>query len=349
MNLLSNAVKFTEKGEVTLQIGESPEVSPFSAKYAEKGATSATFFMFAVIDTGVGIPPEDQASIFEPFQQSEEGVTKGGTGLGLTIAKEQVELMGGELVCSSEVGVGSRFFFTLPFSPAKSAIPLPSTSGEGKVAHLAEGYQVRALVADDVQENRDVLSKLLSDIGVEVETCENGQQAVSMVRSHRPDIVFMDIRMPVMDGLEATKQIFSEFSREALKIVAISASALTHQQDKYSEIGFDAFIAKPLLAERIYDCLASLLLVKYEYEGDESAEHSLELDAANINIPEQLLSHLLESAEHYNITELQQCLNELDQLSEIGHRLAEHLHHLLQNGDIEGILTFLSETKTDER
>jgi len=208
---------------------------------------------------------------------------------------------------------------------------------------------VKALVADDVQENRDVLAKLLSDIGVEVETCENGQQAVEMARSHRPDIVFMDIRMPVMDGLEATKQIFAEFSREALKIVAISASALTHQQERYSEIGFDAFIAKPLLAERIYDCLANLLHVKYEYEGDESAEHSLELDAANIDIPEQLLSHLLASAEHYNITELQQRLNELDQLSEIGHRLAEHLHHLLQNGDIEGILTFLSETKTDEQ
>ena len=147
---------------------------------------------------------------------------------------------------------------------------------------------MKALVADDVQENREVLSKFLSDIGVEVETCENGQQAVEMVRSHRPDIVFMDIRMPVMDGLEATKQILAELWERppgldnrvqehspTLKIVAISASALTHQQERYSEIGFDAFIAKPLLAERIYDCLASLLHVEYEYTDIRRSERRL--------------------------------------------------------------------------
>ncbi|MFQ6044190.1 MAG: ATP-binding protein, partial [Candidatus Poribacteria bacterium] len=370
MNLLSNAVKFTEQGEVILRISASPEVS----------AASATSFTFEVIDTGVGIPPEDRTSIFEPFQQSEEGAAKGGTGLGLTIAKEQVELMGGQLACESpplnpnsgqgrtsngrserrlsngvyrnqasepnREGVGSRFFFTLPFSPAKSAIPPPSTSGERKVAHLAEGYRVKALVADDVQENRDVLSKLLSDIGVEVETCENGQQAVEMVRSHRPDIVFMDIRMPVMDGLEATKQIFSEFSREALKIVAISASALTHQQERYSEIGFDAFIAKPFLTERIYDCLASLLHIKYEYT-DIGTTDALSLELSKITLPEDLFSRLKEAAELQSLTKLELYIDEVAQLGADGHRLSEYLRRCLHNYDTEAILDILSEMETD--
>jgi len=298
--------------------------------------------MFEVINTGVGIPPEDQASIFEPFQQSEEGATRGGTGLGLTIAKEQVELMGGELACSSELGVGSRFFFTLPFSPAKSAISPSSTDISRKVVHLAEGYRVKALVADDVQENRDVLSKLLSDIGVEVETCENGQQAVEMVRSNRPDIVFMDIRMPVMDGLEATKKIFAEFSREALKIVAISASALTHQQEKYSEIGFDAFIAKPLLAERIYDCLASLLHVEYEYT-DIGATDALSLELSKITLPEDLFLRLKEAAELQSLTKLELYIDEVAQLGENGQKLSEYLRRCLHNYDTEAILDILSD------
>ncbi len=162
INLLGNAVKFTESGEVTLRVSREA-MSPQRATLR----SLSSIFCFEVIDTGVGIPPEAQMKIFEPFQQSEEGAKKGGTGLGLTISKRHIELMGGELSLESEVGVGSNFFFTLPLPPAESDV-LDQASQYIGVRHLAEGYHVKALIADDTKVNRDVLSRILSDIGVEI-------------------------------------------------------------------------------------------------------------------------------------------------------------------------------------
>ena len=334
INLLSNAVKFTEEGEVVLRMREFTDQSAIG-----------TSFTFEVIDTGVGISPEDQTTIFDPFQQGEEGTTKGGTGLGLTIAKKQIEMMGGQLDFESEPGVGSRFFFTAPFEAATGEISLPSVDVTKQIAHLAEGYSVKALVADDVQENRDVLSNILSDIGGQVITAENGKEAVERVGSYQPDIVFMDIRMPVMDGLEAARQILAEFGRGTLKLVAISASALTHEQEKYLAIGFDAFIAKPFLAEKIYDCLANLLSIEYEYEASQSTDSKSPMDVAKITLPDNLLLRLKEAAENYRTTELKRYLNEVEQLGEDGLRLAEYLQPLLQNYDMETILNVLSKIK----
>jgi len=326
-NLLGNAVNFTESGEVTLQVSEE----------------EPNRFLFEVIDTGAGIPQEDQEVIFKPFQQSEEGAMKGGTGLGLAIAKRYIELMGGNLALESEPKAGSRFFFTVPLPPSTGDVSLSSNDGK-QIVHLADGYQVKALVADDTKENRDVLSKILSDIGVEVMLAENGQEAVEMVRSHQPDIVFMDIRMPVMDGIEATKQILEEFGLDRLKIVAISASALAHQQEKYSEVGFDAFIAKPFLAEQVYDCLANLLHIEYEREIDDSPE----LELSEIVIPEELLQRLKAAAEIYNVTKLPDYLDEVESLGPAGKRLAKHLRTLIRNYDMETILALLSQIKNDE-
>ena len=342
MNLLSNAVKFTESGEVALQIRESRKTHHVG--FDTPSATQPkSRFTFEVIDTGVGIPPEERATIFEPFQQGKEGATKGGTGLGLTIAQKQVQLMGGKLAFQSEPGVGSRFFFTLPFSPAKSAIPPPSGRVEGTVVYLAEGYQVKALVADDIKANRDVLAQLLSDIGVEVETCENGQQALSMVRSQRPDIVFMDIRMPQMDGIEATKQILAEMSCRPI-IVAISASALTHERERYFNIGFDSFIAKPFLAGEVYHCLASLLRVEYKY-ADVDEKDAESLDLAQIILPDELFWRLKEAAEIYSITELKQYLGELDKHNPDIYRFADHLRELVEKEDMEEILNLLNQVQ----
>jgi len=337
INLLSNAVKFTASGEVKLRISKKADSS----------------LLFEVIDTGVGIPPEDHALIFEPFQQGEAGETKGGTGLGLTIAQKQIQLMGGQLAFESppldlpqfggevEGDVGTRFFFTLPFEPAKSAIPKPEAKVSRKVTHLAKGYQVRALVADDVQENRDVLAQILSDIGVEVITAEDGLQALEIVRLHRPDIAFLDIRMPKMDGTEVAGKILEELGRDALKMVAVSASALVHEQERYFKIGFDAFIAKPFLAEQIYGCLASLLRIEYEY-ADIDSKDAPPFELPGLKLPEDILRRLKSAAEFYSTTELKSCLNEVARLSEAGLRLAEHLRQYLQNYDMEAILNVLS-------
>ncbi len=176
------------------------------------------FYRFEVIDTGVGIPQEMQAWVFESFAQDEGDARRGGTGLGLTIAKKMVELMGGEIGFESKPGRGSRFFFTVPLPPAAGEVETPSTPDTMNVSHLALGCHVNALVVDDVPANRDVLKTLLFDIGVETHVAENGRVALEQIRTHRFDIVFMDIRMPVMDGIEAIQQIDAEFGENRPKM-----------------------------------------------------------------------------------------------------------------------------------
>ena len=369
INLLGNAVKFTESGEVTLRITHTQlDARLQSGKHPAEAGHPPTeagrpvgWYRFEVRDTGIGITPEMQAKIFEPFQQSEEGAKKGGTGLGLAISKRQIELMGGELSLQSEVGVGSNFFFTLPLSPSPPRATamddtmsdiLDQSSRWSEVTHLAEGYHVKALIADDTKVNRDVLSRMLTDIGVEVIESENGQQAVEMFRSSKPDIVFMDIRMPVMDGIEATRRLFDEFDRRGEspyrpKIVAISASTLRHEEEEYFQAGFDDFISKPFRFERLYECLANVLSVEYEYAEtvSDKQEEVPEIDLTKIVLPEDLLSRLKQAAEIYSLTQLNQCLDEMVQIDEPSRMLAEQLRVLGRNQDMEAILDILSEIR----
>jgi len=357
MNLLSNAVKFTESGEVILRISETRSLAGQShAATATHHSSLITHhssrFTFEVIDTGAGISPEDATTIFETFSQSKSPSSRGeakgtffaptkkeGTGLGLTIAKGYVELMGGELDCESELEKGSRFFFTIPLEPTAEDVSPSSVDVVRQVARLAAGYQVKALVADNNRENRDVLSQMLSEIGVTVIMAENGQQALETARAECPDIVFMDIWMPIMDGLEATQRILEEFGKERPKLVAVSASALVHERQRYFEAGFDDFIAKPVDSQRVYECLATFLHVEYEYDDSEMPQTEFE----KIVLPEEILSRLRRAAEFWEVTELEESLEEVCQIGEHGRLLAERLRELSRNFDMEGILEILKE------
>jgi len=294
-------------------------------------------YRFEVIDTGVGIPPEAQEEIFEPFTQGEGGIHIGGTGLGLAISKKQIELMGGELSLKSEPGVGSRFFFTIPLKPAASDVPVQSSRWNA-VRRLAEGYAVKALVADDTKVNQDVLSQILSDIGVEVIEAENGQEALERVQISQPDIAFMDIRMPVMDGIEATRQILGRYGASGPKLVAVSASALIHERHRYFEAGFNDFIAKPIRAERVYECLANLLHVAYEYDADEP-----EIDLSKMVLPPDLLLRLKKGAALGDVTTLEESLSEVRQIGEHGPLLAKKIETWIQNVDLDAIQNLLGE------
>jgi CheY-like chemotaxis protein len=245
INLLGNAVKFTERGRVTLRLS-----------HAEGAA-----WKFEVSDTGIGIPVKSQRGIFEPFQQGQGARGRGGTGLGLTIARRQVELMGGALEVRSEADAGASFFFTIELPGVASR----RVAGLPEVERLAEGYEVRALVVDDIRENREVLSTMLAAIGCEIILAENGRQALEAVSASRPDIVFMDMRLPEIDGLEATRRIVRDYGDSGLKVVATSASALEHERERYLEAGCDEFVAKPFRSERIYATLKHLLGVEFDY------------------------------------------------------------------------------------
>jgi len=353
MNLLSNAVKFTETGKVILRISQPSASEDETTPTAWESRPVSNYLTFEVIDTGVGIPLEKQATIFEPFVHSESrtedhsNTEKEGTGLGLTIAKRYVEVMGGDLSVESTPQKGSRFFFTLPLQipegkTTSSTVDIFQQDSQTIPTSLADGVKVKALVVDDNLENRLVLSQILENIGVTVITVEDGQQALEKVRDERPDIVFMDIWMPVMDGLEAAEQILKEFKEERPTLVAFSASALVHEQQGYLETGFDDFIPKPVRAEQIYNCLAKLLHVEYEYDDDDSPQ----MDFTQIVLPEELLLRLREAAEMYDVTILREALNEVRQIGEHGNLLAELLYELSRRFDMKGILDILESVST---
>jgi len=329
INLLGNAVKFTEKGEVSLRITQQSD--------------DHEMYRIDVIDTGQGIPKADQKNIFEPFQQEKSGFDKGGTGLGLAITKRQVELMGGTLLVESEPGQGSCFSVVLRLEMGMGEVVYHAERSQ--VSRLAEGSHVHALVVDDVKENRDILSQMLGDIGAETREAVNGQDCLDKILEQRPDIVFMDIRMPVMDGMVTIRHIKQDqiFAEQKIPCVAISASTLRHQMRPVLEAGFDDFISKPFRFEAVYECLAKYLDVKFEYlapqqEQATEAEVVKAVDWSKIKLSKALYDHLLESAELSDLTEIENCLSELNQGDAGQQALSTALKESLASYNMDNIL-----------
>jgi signal transduction histidine kinase/DNA-binding NarL/FixJ family response regulator len=321
VNLLGNAVKFTAHGRITLRVSRSEGDS----------------WRFEVSDTGIGIPEDARQEIFKPFQQGPGSSGRGGTGLGLTIARRQVELMGGMLEVRSEAGAGSDFFFAIPL-PAADSRGRSAADAARRIERLAAGHRVRALVVDDIRENREVLSTMLAAIGCEVILAENGRQAIEAVAASRPGIVFMDMRMPEIDGLEATRRIVSDHGQPGLKVVATSASALEHQREMYLQAGCDDFVAKPFRAERIYAALRNLLGVEFDYaDSPANIDAAPELDLGSIALPEDLITRLVMAAELHSTTVMKNCLREVEQAGPPGQRLASHLRGFMASYDMETI------------
>jgi CheY-like chemotaxis protein len=197
---------------------------------------------------------------------------------------------------------------------------------------------VRALVVDDIAENRDVLATMLTLVGCEVVLAEHGRQAVEVVRVSRPQIVFLDMRMPEFDGVEAARCIVQEFGAAAPKIIATSASALTHERERYFQAGCDDFVAKPFRIERIYGCLSQWLGVKFEHAPPpaEAGEEET-LDLRQLALPEDLAARLAMAAELHSATVLKSCLAEVEKLGPAGERVARHLRTFLASYDMKTI------------
>jgi CheY-like chemotaxis protein len=245
--------------------------------------------------------------------------------------------MGGTLEVRSEPDAGSRFFFTLLLPSAATRLSAGADALR-EVEHLAEGYDVRALVVDDIRENREVLSTLLAVIGCEIILAENGRQALEAVSASRPDIVFMDMRMPEIDGLEATRRIVRDYGAGGLKVVATSASALEHERERYLAAGCDDFVAKPFRGERIYAALKNLLGVEFDYKAREGgAEEPAMLDLGRIVLSEDLAARLMMAAELHSATVLKNCLKEVEETGPSGQRLAAHLREFLASYDMDMI------------
>ena len=326
INLLGNADKFTQTGRVTLQVTALPD----------------HVYRFSVIDTGPGISPEDQASLFQPFEQGQAGRQHGGTGLGLSLARQYLQMTDSELSLESTLGKGSCFSFTL-FLPPTEATEVSAARDFTQVRRLAQGISVQALVADDVPENRDILRVILSELGAEVAVCENGRQVLDYLQENAPSILFLDIRMPVLDGLETLKRIRQHAAWKDLKVIAVSASVLHHEQQRFMDAGFDAFLSKPFHFEQVCGVLSRHLGVAFEYgeEAPRKEETTRRADWRGMALPEALHQRLCAAAESYNVTRLEEGLRELETLGNGPRQLAAHLRRLRQQHDLEAISEIL--------
>jgi signal transduction histidine kinase/DNA-binding NarL/FixJ family response regulator len=326
INLLGNAVKFTKDGLIILRVQQEEDER----------------WRFEVADTGPGIADEISDRVFEPFQQGLRDREAGGTGLGLAIARRHVELMGGGLGVESMTGHGSRFHFTLDL-PA-SATTFEMDAGRGEICRLAPGRHVRALVVDDVLENRNVLSAMLHIAGCDSTMAENGWQAIQAVRDLRPDIVFMDMRLPGLDGIRAARLILNDPGAPPVRIVATSASVLQGERERCLAAGCDDFLAKPFRTEQIYSCVASLLNVEFVRERPPQAAAPLSPeDLARIALPGSLIARMSSAAERHNATTLKACLDELAGGDPDERHLAEHLRGPLASYDMDVIQQILAQ------
>ncbi|MFT4925207.1 MAG: signal transduction histidine kinase/CheY-like chemotaxis protein [Phenylobacterium sp.] len=335
VNLIGNAVKFTEQGTVTLLI----------TPLADNAYT------FEVKDTGPGIAEEKQTSIFKAFQQDEEGIKQGGTGLGLTISKTLLHLLESDLNMESVFGQGSRFYFTLVLAPARQEEAV-SNSPFAQVSKLLPGQSVKAILIDDVQENLDVLERVLTEIGVQCVKADNGEGGLALIHHFEPDIVFSDYHMQGVDGLEVTRRIRKDHDEHNIKVVMISASVFEHHQQMYREQGVDGFVGKPFVREDIFEVMAQLLDVEYQYnlEADlrPREQRVMGLDISCITLPEELLNTIINAAKSGQVTKVEEFIEYLDSESLVADNLLQHLKGLAEDLDLDGILNIVEKIRTSE-
>jgi len=267
INLLSNAVKFTADGGVTLRVATKDEEP--KTREQPSSVVRPSSLVFEVEDTGPGMSAEDLARVFDPFVQTESGqASQEGTGLGLPISREFVRLMGGELTAKSELGRGSLFKFGIQVELAEASDVQVEQSTRRVVGLEPDQPVYRLLVVEDRDANRNLLVKLLTPLGFEVRTAVNGQEGVEEWERWEPHLVWMDMRMPVMDGYEATRRIKSTTKGQATVIVALTASAFEENREMVLSSGCDDFVRKPFREHEIFDTLAHHLGVRFVYDEE---------------------------------------------------------------------------------
>jgi PAS domain S-box-containing protein len=285
INLLGNAIKFTQLGRIKMRVS------------LEQRNADQLWLSACVEDTGSGLTDEEQSMLFEPFTQTSRGLnSQEGTGLGLAISRKYARLMGGDITVSSKQGQGSIFRLDIPIQRGDSGIAVRRSVVRRVVALRAGLDAPRILVVDDHLENRDWLMKLLSSIGFPVGVAENGQAAIRSWEDWSPRLILMDVHMPVMDGLEATRRIKADPRGKETAIVVLTASALGEDRRAVRQSGADDFIAKPCREDELLEKIAVLLNLAYDYEEISQAEDKpsgmAALGAALAQLPIELVEEL---------------------------------------------------------
>ena len=260
INLVSNAIKFTDNGyvKITVELDELLSAQTDDAQIAK--------LRFSVKDDGIGISEEKQKKIFESFEQEDTSTSRkyGGIGLGLSISKKLVELMGGEIGLTSEKNIGTTFYFTLNVEMPKSLTKKESTKAEeieikglvSSTGKFADKHPMRILVAEDNPFNKMFIDKLFEKFGyIDSHYAENGIEVIKKLEHDEIDLILMDIQMPEMDGMQATRRIIEKYGDDRPIIIALTADATEGSQHEYLEAGFDGFLSKPFKQEALKEIL----------------------------------------------------------------------------------------------
>jgi len=326
INLLGNAVKFTHKGKITV-------------RFSTQQHSEVLVLHVEVEDTGPGIAPDEIDKLFNYFIQTDSGrKSQSGTGLGLAISRDYVKMMGGDISVTSLIGEGSTFRFNVSIDPSNEVkVKLAGTVKQ--VKRLKPGSKIpNVLVTEDMEANRNLLVTLLREVGFEVREAENGKVAVDIFNQWKPDFIWMDIRMPVMDGKEAAKMIKASEHGKATKIVALSAHVLGKERDKIFMAGFDDFVGKPFRENEIFDVMKKHLGLEYVYEEENISGPSVQyqsLETLDLGSLDPLfLEELLIAANNTDAGRIDELA---DQLESQNPGIAAALRYCSNNFDYESI------------
>jgi CheY-like chemotaxis protein/anti-sigma regulatory factor (Ser/Thr protein kinase) len=332
INVLGNAVKFTEQGGIVLRVR------------AERQDATDPFLRVEIEDTGPGISPDEQDKLFRHFEQTKTGQQAGtGTGLGLAISQEFVRLMGGAITVNSQVGKGSVFLIHLPLKEGE-AQAVQAKDMPRHVLRLQPGQATcRVLIADDMEDNRQLLAQLLAPVGFEIRLATNGAEAVQEFAEWRPHLILMDFRMPVMDGHEAIRQIRAMPGGKSPRIIAVTASAMDENRQELMAIGADDFIGKPYREAELFQKIQAHVGVEYLYAEDPTAatqEGAAELTPESLaGWPQNLINPMREAVITADLDEL------LERIQEVEARdphIAHGLRYLAEGFQYQKLLDLLN-------
>lgn len=341
INLLENAIKFTRAGIIILR-GD-----------AKKTNTGKWTLYFEVEDTGIGIPADEIGTLFEPFVQIEHTpVKQHGTGLGLAISRQFIQLMGGKITVESQLDKGSIFRFEIP-AEGSDAIEMSQRINETRqrvVSLAADESEWRILVVEDETNNRLLLHHLLKSVGFKVRIAMNGVEAIQQFQDWQPQLIWMDIRMPVMDGYEATRQIRELAGGKEVKILALTASVFNQDDEQVLAAGCDAVFHKPYNETVIFTAMKEHLDLHYIYEetSDLLMQHAVSKPVLEDlqELPNEWLNKLLTAA---RLGDTEALLNLTIELDTKHDEIKARLEHCINEFQLEYLIQLLEEKRKDSK
>ena len=339
INLLGNAVKYTEQGTITLRTHVNHQQPDGRQQILH----------FQVEDTGIGINARHLATIFEPFMQADRtGDKTAGTGLGLAICRQYVQLMGGDISTESTPGSGSIFQFHLPVEISEVSRVKEEKSTRRIIGLAPEQASYRILIVEDQEDSRILLKKLLQTVGFETKEAGNGQEGIQVFDEWQPDFVWMDMRMPVMDGFEATRLIKETDSGKETPVVALTTHAFEEERQNILRAGCDDFVRKPYQESDIFEVMQKHLDVRYIYEDDgkpRKKRTGMPGPISLTTLPGELRSRLNTAVAEIDREAIAECLTEIRVLDQA---MADGLAELAAGYRFEEMLTLIQQADKEK-